>query len=211
MAQAETQSTDKASGWRGSREVWLHSAKMALLENGVEAVKIQPLAAQLNLSRTSFYWHFKDRKAVLDALLDDWELINTGAIDRACTAYSDTICEALLNVIGCFMETGEFDSRFDFSVRGWAQQDEAVMARVNTADAHRLASITKMFERYGYAADEADVRARTLYLVQIGYISMQVRESFATRMTRIPHYVQTYAGQAPTERELARFRATHDT
>ena len=54
---------------------------------------------------------------------------------------------------------------------------------------------------------EADVRARTVYLVQIGYIAMQVRETPATRMGRIPAYVKTFAGQAPADRELARFYA----
>ena len=55
---------------RGSREMWLEAAFDALLEKGVEAVKIQPLATALNLSRTSFYWYFEDRKALLDALIE---------------------------------------------------------------------------------------------------------------------------------------------
>ena len=40
----------------------------------------------------------------------------------------------------------------------------------------------------------ADVRARTVYLVQIGYITMQVKEDLATRMKRIPHYVEVFTG-----------------
>jgi hypothetical protein len=82
-----------------------------------------------------------------------------------------------------------------------------VTARVNAADARRLAAIRAMFERFGIAPVEADVRARTVYLVQIGYISMQVRETLATRMARIPAYVKTFTGQEPTKREMARFRA----
>ena len=62
---------EKASGWRGSREVWLAAAKQALLDTGLDAVKIQPLASRLNIARTSFYWFFKDRTALLDALLED--------------------------------------------------------------------------------------------------------------------------------------------
>jgi len=200
---------DTPSGWRGSRELWLGAAKSALLENGVDAVKIQHLSARLSLSRTSFYWHFKDRRAVLDALLAEWDHNNTGAIEAACNAYADTIAEALLNVIGVFLDAGDFDSRFDFSVRGWAQQDDAVMNRVNAADARRLAAITDVFARFGYDPTEADVRARTVYLVQIGYISMQVQETLATRMQRIPAYVRTYTGQYPSPSELARFCAAH--
>lgn len=209
MTDTPRDTSSRSTGWRGSREVWLEAAKAAFLESGVEAVKIQPLAAGLGLSRTSFYWFFRDRQAMLDALLDAWERQNTGALVAACAAYADTVAEAVLNVIGAFLDGGGFDARFDFAMRGWAHRDAAIMARVAEADARRLDAIRAMFERFGFDPPEADVRARTVYLVQIGYISMQTDESLATRMTRIPAYVKTYAGQPATERELARFRAAH--
>lgn len=199
----------KPSGWRGSREVWLDAAKAAFLEGGVDAVRIQPLAARLRLARTSFYWFFKDRNAIFDALLEAWDAANTGALVTASEAYAETISEAVLNLIGAFLDGGDFESRFDFAIRGWALQSEQVTARVAAADERRLAAIRAMFERFGFDEDEADVRARTVYLVQIGYISMQVNEALATRMARIPAYVKTYSGQAPSERELARFHAQH--
>ena len=50
-------------GWRGSRQGWLDAAYEALIEGGIDAVKIQPLARRLGLSRTSFYWFFGEREA----------------------------------------------------------------------------------------------------------------------------------------------------
>ena len=64
-----------------------------------------------------------------------------------------------------------------------------------------------MFSRFGFEEYEADVRARTVYLTQIGYISMQVQEDQAIRMARIGGYVKTFGGQIPTDSELARFHA----
>jgi AcrR family transcriptional regulator len=194
-------------GWRGSRDVWLSAAKQALLETGLDAVKIQPLATALNLSRTSFYWFFKDRNALLDALLEDWEAKNTGAFVDACSAYAETIAEAILNLIVVFQDDALFEPRLDFAVRSWAHQSEAVAARVNAADAKRLEAIRGMFARFGFNADDADVRARAVYLTQIGYIAMQVRETRAVRMARVPGYVKTFCGSAPTPSELARFHA----
>jgi hypothetical protein len=55
----------------------------------------------------------------------------------------------------------------------------------------------------------ADVRARTTYLVQIGYISMQSEEDMAVRMKRIPDYIAIYTGEVPKQRELDRFYARH--
>lgn len=199
----------KDAGWRGSRELWLDAALEALVEGGVDAVKIQPLASRLGLSRTSFYWFFKDRGALLAALLDAWEARTTEGLVAMAGAYAETPAEAVLNVISAFLDETLFDPRLDFAVRGWALQAADIMARVNDADARRLAALRRMLERHGYDPDDADVRARTMYLVQIGYISMQVRESLATRMQRVPGYVKIYSGHVPSARELARFHARH--
>ena len=66
------------TGWRGSAEVWLEAAYELLLESGVSTVKILPLAKKLGLSRTSFYWFFKDREELLGALIARWRDKNTG-------------------------------------------------------------------------------------------------------------------------------------
>ncbi|GKY89257.1 TetR/AcrR family transcriptional regulator [Sinisalibacter aestuarii] len=198
---------EKTSGWRGSRELWLEAAREAFIESGVEAVKIQPLASRLGIARTSFYWFFKDRAALLEALLEIWDEDNTRSLIAATQSYAETIQEAVLNLIGVFLDDGPFGARFDLAVRGWAHQSEKVAARVNPADAARLDAIRAMFLRFGYEATEADVRARTVYLVQIGYISMQVIETTETRMARIPDYVKTFTGATPTGAEMRRFAA----
>ncbi|MDA3887617.1 MAG: TetR/AcrR family transcriptional regulator [Allgaiera sp.] len=210
MEQQDLMRTDeKTSGWRGSREDWLEAAKEAFLDSGLDAVKIQPLASRLGLARTSFYWFFKDRAALLAALLDLWEEGNSGSLIAATDAYAETVTEAVLNLIGIFLDDGPFEPRLDLAVRGWAHRSEEVAIRVNAADEVRLAAIGAMFRRFGYPEGAADVRARTVYLVQIGYISMQVSESLETRMARIPDYVKTFTGWAPTARELDRFHAAH--
>ena len=202
---------EKTGGWRGSREVWLDAAREAFITSGIDAVKIQPLASRLKLSRTSFYWFFPDRSALLDAILADWETTNTESLERATQEYAETIAEAVLNLIGVFLDGGPFETRLDLAVRGWAHQSDEVTARVHAADAARLTAIRTMFDRFGYSAGEADVRARTVYLTQIGYISMQVRETMDERLARVPDYVATFTGRVPTEREMARFCARHET
>lgn len=205
---SEVQETaEKTSGWRGSREVWLTAAREAFVDKGLDAVKIQPLAGRLGLSRTSFYWFFDDRAALLDALLEDWERRNTDSLVAATRAYGETITEAVLTLIGLFLDETPFSSRLDLAVRGWAHQSEPVARRVRAADATRLAAIRAMFEGFGYDRAEADVRAHTVYLVQVGYIALQVDEDMDTRLARAADYVKTFTGQAPPDRELARFRA----
>ena len=66
-----------------------------------------------------------------------------------------------------------------------------------------------MFVRFGYEPETADVHARTTYLVQIGYISMQAEEDIKTRMKRIPDYIAIYTGVRPQPKEMDRFFARH--
>lgn len=196
-------------GWRGSPEIWLGAAQEALLEGGIEAVKILPLAQRLKLSRTSFYWFFRSREALLEALLARWSEKNTGNLVERAGAYAETVAEAMLNVIDCWLDPALFDARFEFAVRSWALSAPDVLAQVHHADRQRLDALAAMLMRFGEDGARADVRARAVYLTQIGYISMQAEEDLATRMARIPAYVEVFTGQAPAPRELARFHARH--
>lgn len=202
MAQAHGSET----GWRGSREGWLEAGYQALVENGVDAVKILPLAKQLGLSRTSFYWFFTDREDLLAALLEGWEAKTTRPMVQATTQYAETVTEAMLNVLGCYLSS-DFDQRLEFAVRSWALQSADVASRIEAADLTRLTALQEMLQRWGDDPMKADVRARTIYLVQIGYITMQAKETIETRLQRIPDYVEIYTSNRPTRREMARFTA----
>ena len=197
------------TGWRGSQEGWLEAAYSSLIDSGVDSVKILPLAKKLKLSRTSFYWFFKDREELLDALVQKWRDKNTGNLIKQSEAYAESLAEAMLNVFDCWLNKDLFDSQFEFAVRSWALQSSDILREVQAADQTRVEALSKMFMRFGLKAVPADVRARTTYLVQIGYISMQSQEDIAVRMKRIPEYIAIYTGQIPQQRELDRFFARH--
>lgn len=196
-------------GVRGSSEGWLDAAYESLIESGVDSVRIALLSERLSLSRTSFYWFFADRDAVLSALLERWKSKNTRNLVRQTQAYAESITEAIFNVLDCWLDPQLFDARFEFAVRNWAQQSSEVAGEIVAADDSRLKALQDMFMRFGYPELPADVHARTVYLTQIGYISMQTAETLATRMARIPSYVRIFTGVPPTPAELDRFFSRH--
>jgi AcrR family transcriptional regulator len=198
-----------ARGWRGTPDLWLDAAYDLLVEGGVEAVKVMPLAERLGLSRTSFYWHFADREALLAGLIARWEAKNTANLVARCEAPAATISEAMLNLIDAWVDPDLFDSRLEFAMRTWSLTDPAVEAAMSAADATRIAALTALFLRFGYVATEADTRARTLYLTQVGYIALRSQESFEVRMGRIPAYVLTFCGKPASETEIAAFLSRH--
>ena len=196
-------------GWRGSEDLWINAAHALLVESGVEAVKVMTLARALGLSRTSFYWHFTDRESLLDRLIERWSEKNTGNLVAQTEVYAETITEAVFNLFDCWITPELFDSRLDFAIRNWALGTPALKKRVEANDAARLSAIRAMFARFGYAADQADIRARNIYLTQVGYIAMMTDEPLDVRLDRMPVYVEAFTGRAPKPSEVARFRARH--
>ncbi|MFM9269575.1 TetR/AcrR family transcriptional regulator [Halomonas elongata] len=195
--------------WKGSRDAWLDAAFELLLESGVDSVRILPLAKRLELSRTSFYWFFKDREALLHALIERWRQKNTQGLVGQTQAYAETITEAILNVFDCWLDPALFDSQLEFAIRSWALQSPDVSQAIEQADETRIEALTQMFVRFGYEPLAANVRGRTIYLTQIGYISLNCPETLELRMQRIPSYVEIFTGQPPQAHDLRRFHARH--
>ena len=200
---------DALSPSRGSADAWIAAAYDVLVDQGVDAVKVMTLAKALGLSRTGFYWHFKDRDALLAALLDRWRDKNTGNLIRRTEAYADTITEAAFNLFDCWLRPDLFDAQFDFAIRNWALGDPQLRLIVEASDAIRIKAIRAMFERFGFGPDQARVRSYTVYYTQIGYISMMVKEPPEVRLPRMPLYVEAFTGTTPTQAEVARFAARH--
>jgi AcrR family transcriptional regulator len=188
-----------------TRDDWLNAAREVLIGQGAGEVKVLALATRLGVSRSSFYWYFGSRAELLDALLDDWEARNTAPILRHCALPADTITGALCNFFRCFVDDHVFDAHLDFAVREWSRRDAAVRARIDTADGARLTAVTAMYAAHGYNAAEADIRARILYFMQVGYHALELREPMTLRMSRLPGFLEHFTGRVPSPSEVAAF------
>lgn len=194
---------------RASEEIWLAAAYEVLTESGVEAVKVMPLAKRLGLTRTGFYWHFKDRDALLEAMIRRWEEKNTGNLIARTEAYAESISEAMFNLFDCWLDDSLFDARLDLAIRNWARNDADLQTRLDKADAKRSAAIAAMFKRFDYTDTQARVRSMTVIYTQIGYISMQITENWQQRIARMPDYIEVFTGTRPSPSEFKRFKARH--
>ena len=65
---------------RLSVEDWVQGALDVLAEEGFAAVAVEPLAKRLGVTKGSFYWHFKDRNALIAAVLEEWERVETESV-----------------------------------------------------------------------------------------------------------------------------------
>ncbi|WP_420569715.1 TetR/AcrR family transcriptional regulator [Thalassovita sp.] len=194
---------------RGSRELWLDAAYELLLTDGIDAVKVMPLARRLNMTRTGFYWFFKDLNELHAAVIERWENMNTGNLVARCNAEASNICEALFNVMDCWLDPTLFDSRLDLAIRNWARVDVKLKERLDQADKTRIDAVRQMFSRFGYSEEQAIVRGMTLIYTQIGYISMEVAEDSNERLERVQHYVELFASVQPNQMDVRNFVTRH--
>lgn len=190
-----------------TRQDWLNVAMDVLISDGVELVKVLVLAERLDVSRSSFYWYFKSRQDLLDALLAHWQSTNTAQFVAQAEEPARTITGAVCNVHRCVVDRALFDTALDFAIRDWARRSGPVRRVLDQSDARRLEALTKMFQRYGYAPEDALTRARVLYYMQIGYDLAQLAEPVEARLAMVPHYLRVFTGQEPDADELAEFRA----
>ena len=169
-----------------TRQDWMNAALAVLKSGGVEAVKVADLAAQLQVSRSSFYWYFKNRTDLLDALLAHWEATNTAALVAQAHAPAQTITEACCNIFRCNIDTRLFDPQLDFAIRDWARRSAEVRAVLESGDAARVAALTQMIVRHGYPDQNAKARARVRYYMQLGYEDARLGETLEERLQLVP-------------------------
>lgn len=188
-----------------TRDDWINVARHILVNEGISQVKILGISAQLEVSRSSFYWYFESRRDLLNALLDDWENRNTATIVKHCEMEAATIGTALCNFFRCFVNPELFDKGLDFAVREWSRRDKQVRERIDNADSLRLSSVMTMFQRHGYSPEEADVRARVLYFMQLGYHALVDYEPMEERMKRMRGYLESFSGRKVEPEEYQDF------
>ncbi len=201
----------KQIGWRGSKEFWLKGAYRMLVESGSGSIKVMALAKKLNISRTSFYWHFEDRKALLETLISYWKEKNTGNLIAQTEIKAKTITEAILNLFDCWIDPELFDAPMDFAIRNWAHHSPDLKLILEQSDGERVLAIEAMFLRFGYDEQQANIRAHTVYYTQVGYIAMMVDEPIPDRCQKMPAYVETFTGRHPKETEIAAFMDRHQS
>lgn len=202
-----TKTTKKTKGrgpQRHTKADWIRIALDTLISEGVENVKVMVLSAKLETARSSFYWYFENREDLLDNLLTHWRDTNTKAIVDSTRQPADTITQAISNVFSSWVGQGQFNTRLDFAIRDWARRSGSVRRALDDSDAERLNALKEMFLRFDYEIDEADVRARILYFTQIGYESLDQRESKETRASRARHYLFCISGKEPSQQDVER-------
>ncbi len=173
----------KAHQRRLTRESWIICAFNTLYEEGVDQIRVERLAKKLKVTKGSFYWHFKDRSELLDALIEYWnrEMTKT-VLENARMFHGDPI-QRIFSTLQDIITNEK--TKYDPVVRAWANHDPKAKKIVEKVDKLRLSFLTELFADAGFSAEESEIRARMLYYYVLGEAYVTKKESKALRLKRI--------------------------
>lgn len=144
---------------RTPRRTWIEEGLSALAGGGPNAVRVEALAEAIGVTKGGFYWHFADRKALLDEMLDSWERSMVDGVIERVEAEGGEARERL-RLLFALASTGDVRRllKVELAVRDWARRDETVARRLQAVDNRRMDYMRALFGDFCHDADDVEVR-----------------------------------------------------
>ena len=143
---------------RTPRGAWIEAALQALSAGGPEAVRVEALATSLGVSKGGFYWHFKDRRALLEEMLDGWE---RAVVEDVIAQVESQPADPRAKLQHLFALASTADFAVELAIRDWSRRDAEVAARLRRIDSRRMAYLRSLFGQL-CTGDENEVEARSM-------------------------------------------------
>lgn len=167
---------------RLTRDDWAAAALGALTEGGPNAVAVEPVAARLGASKSSFYWLFEDRRALLAAALDRWERVQTEQVITRLASIADP-AERLRYLI---RHAFAAPAGADLALRLLTDSDQPAVGPVaERVTRRRLAVLTDTFAELGQPPEQARHHAAASYAIYLGTAALH-------RVNTAPDDIEAY-------------------
>jgi len=149
---------------------WIEAAMDMLAEGGVDAVRIDPLAKRLGVTRGSFYWHFKDRDALHQAMLKQWRKGASYAVGARIDSQTSAPDERLRQNLALPKSSprSKRAAAIELAIRLWARRDKDAARAVAHIDHVRLNYYAKLYVETGLTQEQARERAFLFYAALMG-------------------------------------------
>ena len=152
---------------RTPRSTWIDAGLGALAAGGPNAVRVEALAQSLGVTKGGFYWHFADRRALLDEMLDTWERAGVDeVIERVEGGGGDA--RARLRRLSSIAGSSGGGLTIDLAVRDWSRRDKRVAKRLKRVDNRRMDYLRSLFGAFCADENEVEVRCMVFYSLWIG-------------------------------------------
>ena len=153
----------------GKGDSWIEAGFAELARSGVGGVRVEVLAKNLGVTKGGFYRRFKDRAALLDAMLQNWRDGRIAAIEKQTSLDGADARERLKALIRLYSERMNTEGMaVELAIRQWARADDHAAAAVAGVDAARLKNVGQLYRATGLEAEAADAKAFLFYCFIFG-------------------------------------------
>jgi AcrR family transcriptional regulator len=166
---------------------WIAGAFDALAAGGIDAVRVEPLAKTLDITKGSFYWHFADRRTLIDAMLGSWTQGRIEAI-RQHTARRGAPATILRELADLYTHRANLRGlAIELAIRSLARTDEPAARAVRSVDRERLRHVAELFGALGWPNGQAQDRAILFYSYLFGQSLLDAQAVPATARDKAIH------------------------
>jgi AcrR family transcriptional regulator len=156
-----------AAPTRTPRTSWIEEGLRSLGVGGPDAVRIEKLAQALGVTKGGFYWHFEDRRALLDEMLDAWERVVIDEVIERVESEGGDARAKLRRLFALALSSGDL-LKIELAIRDWARRDNSVAKRLRRVDNRRMDYMRSLFGDFCRDDDEVEVRCMLAFSLFIG-------------------------------------------
>jgi len=154
---------------------WADAALEALARGGLAAVAVEPLAKTLKTTKGSFYWHFADRNALLEAALELWEQRDTDRVLAAMDESRDALTRlrGLLRLAFTSVLDGSNGAAGTVELALQASASHPLVATtLGRVTERRLTALTRLYAELGLSKAQARDRGLLAYTSYLGHAQL---------------------------------------
>lgn len=182
---------------RVSKRQWLAAALDALASEGVEGVSVAGLARKLRISKSGFYWHFRNRGELLDEMKTYWVDEYSQQIISEVLDQDEPLRKRLLNLVS-LIRTKQ-SGKYDLAFTSWAKRDPPVHELLDKVRDMRIEFVKRLFAKECRSDDELEARAR-LFVVYFSWSEVMFRRADTTLEGEPLHKIlEIIAGRQTTD------------
>lgn len=150
---------------------WIEAGIQMLIQYGFSGLSINYLAKFLNVTKGSFYHHFKNQAQFQDKLMTYWEEKNTQQLMDMGKIHAEgkISTKELFNLMS---EQSVKNASVELAIRTWARKDDRMKRFLERFDHRRLAIVMDMMVRITGREGESDILAYMLYTMMVGCYSI---------------------------------------
>ncbi len=156
-----------AAPTRTPRGSWIDAGLRALASGGPDAVRVEPLAKELGVTKGGFYWHFTDRRCLLEEMLDRWERVMVDAVIEEVESRGGDAASRLRRLFGLGASVDDL-LEIELAIRDWSRRDPAVAERVRRVENRRMDYLRSLFGELFADPGEVEVRCFVVMSLFVG-------------------------------------------